>query len=242
MQFARRLLLLRLSVLPREIMCLNSSSNTERRKRKAYSDGKVEWANVPLDMDLDEGTKNDEPAYLQPQTTQHSNEEDAPYAPIVNDSDTSFHPHSDPSPAPLNSLPEQWISSTRTRSGRKPYDRKGSSRRNKTKAQRGEPRTKKPKPNPKPKIFPCKLGCEKSFVRNTDQERHCRTAAIHNLEKPWECPLCGTKFNRQDNLDQHLANEPKKCKLLQEEREAWGQLSAYIPTSQPWFQSLQHPY
>jgi len=87
-----------------EVMCLNNSSDTKEKKRRPFSDEKVEWVGGPWDIILDEGTTNDEPIDLQPQTIQYDNQEDAAYAAIVNDLDTSFHTHSDPSPTPLKRL------------------------------------------------------------------------------------------------------------------------------------------
>lgn len=78
-------------------------------KRKGFSDRKVEWASVPLNIDSNEGTMNDKLVDLQPQTTQYDNQEDATYAAIVNDWGTPFHTHFNRSPTPLNRLVARMI-------------------------------------------------------------------------------------------------------------------------------------
>ena len=91
-------------------MYLNSSSNTKEKKRKGFSDRKVEWASIPLDIDSNEGTMNDEPVDLQPQTTQYyDNQEDATYTAAVNDWGTPFPTHLNRSPTPLNRLVARMI-------------------------------------------------------------------------------------------------------------------------------------
>jgi len=103
-------------------------------------------------------------------------------------------------------------------------------------------RTEEHGPGPEPKRFPCQLGCGKCFVRKTDQRRHHDMASIHHPKKSWICPICGTGFNRLDNLRQHSDNRPKRCKQIKEQMEPLSEQNSYFPlTSSTGFEILDTP-
>ncbi|EGN93773.1 hypothetical protein SERLA73DRAFT_63698, partial [Serpula lacrymans var. lacrymans S7.3] len=55
------------------------------------------------------------------------------------------------------------------------------------------------------RVYVCKVeGCGKCFSRGEHLKRHIRS--IHTHEKPFKCthPMCDKRFNRHDNLLQHL--------------------------------------
>lgn len=54
--------------------------------------------------------------------------------------------------------------------------------------------------------------CSKEFKSEYSLKLH---QLIHTGEKPYDCPLCQTAFNRRDKLKRHmLIHEPKKYQCL----------------------------
>ncbi|KAF2667902.1 hypothetical protein BT63DRAFT_352714, partial [Microthyrium microscopicum] len=54
------------------------------------------------------------------------------------------------------------------------------------------------------RLYPCPLAnvyrCDQHFSTSGHARRHSR---IHTGERSSECPECGQRFSRQDNMQQH---------------------------------------
>ncbi|XP_054609330.1 early growth response protein 4-like [Dunckerocampus dactyliophorus] len=54
----------------------------------------------------------------------------------------------------------------------------------------------------KAKAFPCSVeGCERSFSRSDELNRHVR---VHTGQKPFKCSVCARSFSRSDHLTTHM--------------------------------------
>jgi hypothetical protein len=53
-------------------------------------------------------------------------------------------------------------------------------------------------------------GCNKMFKRSEHQKRHQRTVHESHMHPTYPCWVCGTRFNRTDNLRSHLTNTHSK--------------------------------